>query len=263
MRRLGARRRVEPPKEMPDDVADRLYALGPEVLELPPDLAAAMRGTQGLIVDQLCRRAAAVAHRRRRRPRWRRSMRWARPSHTAPFGGPPKEPGLNLPRTGFFGWLAEEQKAFYAALTGSLGALRTDWTAFWLLGGLSFLYGILHAAGPGHGKVVISSYMLANETQVRRGITLSVISALLQSLVAVVFVLIAASVLGMTSMAMGDAANWIGIVSYAHGGAAGGVADRAQAVWLGAQASSPCRGHGGQGAGASAWARASRARSSS
>src|SRR6218665_1974435 len=96
----------------------------------------------------------------------------------------------------------------------SLNALRTDWTAFWVLGGLSFLYGILPAAGPGHGKVVISSYVLANETQLRRGVLLSVLSAMLQSTVAVVFVLIAASVLGMTSIAMGDAANWIGILSY-------------------------------------------------
>ena len=37
---------------------------------------------------------------------------------------------------------------------------------------------------------------------------------MLQSLVAIAFVLIAASVLGMTAMAMSNAANWIGIVSY-------------------------------------------------
>jgi nickel/cobalt exporter len=134
---------------------------------------------------------------------------------TMPFGGPPPEPGLNLPRTGFFGWLQTQQRDFYAATTSSLDALRTDWTAFWVLGGLSFLYGIFHAAGPGHGKVVISSYVLANETQLRRGVLLSVLSAMLQSVVAVVFVLIAAGLLGMTSIAMGDAANWIGIASYA------------------------------------------------
>src|SRR6218665_1712776 len=97
----------------------------------------------------------------------------------------------------------------------SLNALRTDWTAFWVLGGLSFLYGVFHAAGPGHGKVVISSYVLANETQLRRGIVLSVLSAMVQSLVAIGFVMIAAGILGMTSIAMGDAANWIGIISYA------------------------------------------------
>jgi nickel/cobalt exporter len=201
---------LEPPTPMAPDVEERLYALGPEVLELPPDLAAAMRGTQGLIrvscgdmpvaaPATALEAAAQVAE--------------ARPA--LPFGGPPPEPGLNLPRTGFFGWLQDQQRSFYAAMTQSLDALRTDWTAFWVLGGLSFLYGVFHAAGPGHGKVVISSYMLANETQLRRGVSLSVISALLQSLVAIVLVLVAAGVLGLTSVAMGDVANWIGIASYA------------------------------------------------
>ena len=201
--------RLEPPTPMDPAVEDRLYALGPEVLELPPDLAAAMRGTQGMIViacggEERVEPATAVD-----------AVNLVGQARSAPFGGPPVEPGLNLPRTGFFGWLQEQQKEFYGAMNAALGALRTDWTAFWLLGGLSFLYGVIHAAGPGHGKVVISAYMLANETQVRRGIVLSAISALLQSLVAIGFVLVAAGVLGMTSMAMGDAANWIGIVSYA------------------------------------------------
>lgn len=206
----ACRAELEPPKPMDPAVEERLYALGPEVLELPPDLAAAMRGTQGLIAvtcDSGVAAAPATALEATA------EVAQARPS--LPFGGPPAEPGLNLPRTGFFGWLQDQQRSFYGAMTTSLDALRTDWTAFWVLGGLSFLYGVFHAAGPGHGKVVISSYMLANETQLRRGVTLSVMSAMLQSVVAIVFVLIAAGLLGMTSMAMGDAANWIGIASYA------------------------------------------------
>jgi ABC-type nickel/cobalt efflux system permease component RcnA/ABC-type uncharacterized transport system substrate-binding protein len=200
---------LEPPKPMDPAVEAQLYALGPEVLELPPELAAAMRGTQGLIVIQ-CGEiepvAAATAIDATAQ------MAAARPA--TPFGGPPPEVGLNLPRSGFFGWLQDQQRTFYGAMTASLDRLRSDWTAFWVLGGLSFLYGVFHAAGPGHGKVVISSYMLANETQLRRGIWLSGLSAMLQSVVAVVFVLIAAGLLGMTSVAMGDAANWIGIGSY-------------------------------------------------
>lgn len=205
--------RLDPPQEMSEALQSQLYALGSEVTELPPDLAAAMRGTQGMIVvscDGSLPPAAEV------------------PASTAldavnqvaavrpalPFGGPPPEPGLNLPQTGFFGWLQAQQRDFYIAMNTALGALRQDWTAFWLLGGLSFLYGVFHAAGPGHGKVVISSYMLANETQLRRGVTLSALSALLQSLVAIGFVLIAAGFLGMTSLAMGEVANWIGIASY-------------------------------------------------
>ena len=59
----------------------------------------------------------------------------------------------------------------------------------------SFLYGIFHAAGPGHGKAVISSYLVANEETWRRGVVLSFASALLQAFVAVAIVGIAAVLL--------------------------------------------------------------------
>lgn len=200
--------RVEPPVPMTREVEERLYALGPEVLELPPDLAAAMRGTQGLVVVSCG--AASVAT-----TAAEAAADVARARPAAPFGGPPPEVGIKLPRSGFFGWLQNQQRDFYAALTASLDALRTDWTAFWVLGGLSFVYGIFHAAGPGHGKVVISSYVLANESQLRRGIALSGLSALMQSLVAIGFVLVLAGVLNLTSTALGEAAHWVGVVSYA------------------------------------------------
>lgn len=199
--------RLEPPREIAPDVLERLYALGPEVLELPADLAAAMRGSQGVIALQ-CGAAPAAAT----AIEATRQVAEARP--TAPFGGPPPEVGLNLPRTGFFGWLQQTQRDFYAAMTGALDALRTDWTAFWVLGGLSFLYGVFHAAGPGHGKVVISSYVLANERQLRQGIALSALSALMQALVAIGFVLVLAGLLKLTSTALGEAAHWVGVISY-------------------------------------------------
>lgn len=197
-----------PPRPMDRATEERLYALGPEVMELPPDLAAAMRGTQGMIVISCGTAPAATTA-------LQATEHVAQAKPALPFGGPPPEPGLNLPRTGFFGWLQEQQRTFYAAMTGALDRMRSDWTAFWLLGGLSFLYGIFHAAGPGHGKVVISSYVLANERQLRQGIALSALSALLQSLVAIGFVLVLAGILRMTSTAMGDAAHWVGVSSYA------------------------------------------------
>ena len=52
----------------------------------------------------------------------------------------------------------------------------------------SFLYGVFHAAGPGHGKVVISTYLLSQKTQLRRGIILSVSSALVQGISAIILV---------------------------------------------------------------------------
>ena len=91
-----------------------------------------------------------------------------------------------LPSTGLFAhwmnWINVQQQQFYRALTGALKAMRNDGSKLWLLVGLSFAYGIFHAAGPGHGKAVISSYMLANEVALRRGIMLSFVSAFLQAL---------------------------------------------------------------------------------
>ena len=75
-----------------------------------------------------------------------------------PFGGlrPP-------PADGIVGWILAKQALFYRALSGLIRAAKTDGSAYWGLMGISFAYGIFHAAGRGHGKAVISSYLLANE----------------------------------------------------------------------------------------------------
>ena len=85
----------------------------------------------------------------------------------------------------------------------------------WLLVGLSFAYGIFHAAGPGHGKAVISSYMLANEVALRRGILLSFVSAFLQALTAIVLMALVFLVLRGTAISMTDATWFLEIASYA------------------------------------------------
>jgi ABC-type nickel/cobalt efflux system permease component RcnA len=81
--------------------------------------------------------------------------------------------------------------------------------------GVAFVYGIFHAAGPGHGKAVISSYLVANEETWRRGIVLSFASALLQASVAVAVVGIAAVLLNATAGQMCNAERVIELASYA------------------------------------------------
>jgi nickel/cobalt exporter len=115
---------------------------------------------------------------------------------------------------GIIGWIVAEQAVFYRALSGLIRAAKTDGSALWGLMGISFIYGVFHAAGPGHGKAVISSYLLANEETWRRGIALSFASALLQALTAVVIVAVAALLLGATAKMMGDTVRVIEIVSY-------------------------------------------------
>jgi nickel/cobalt exporter len=118
------------------------------------------------------------------------------------------------PAEGIAGWILAKQALFYRALSGLIRAAKTDGSAYWGLMGISFIYGIFHAAGPGHGKAVIASYLLANEETWRRGIALSFASALLQALTAVVIVAIAAVLIGATAKMMGDTVRVIEMVSY-------------------------------------------------
>ncbi|HEY6630150.1 MAG TPA: nickel/cobalt transporter [Rhizobiaceae bacterium] len=123
-----------------------------------------------------------------------------------------------VPSTGLFGgwmaWINLQQQHFYRALTGALKTMRGDGSGLWVLIGLSFAYGIFHAAGPGHGKAVISSYMLANEVALRRGIMLSFVSAFLQAITAILVMALVFLVLRGTSVSMTDATWFLEIASY-------------------------------------------------
>ena len=115
----------------------------------------------------------------------------------------------------FTGWILEKQAEFYRMLSGTIRAAKTDGSAAYTLMGISFLYGIFHAAGPGHGKAVISSYLVANNETWRRGIALSFASAILQAFTAIAIVGIAAVLLNATAHAMGNTVRIIEMVSYA------------------------------------------------
>lgn len=106
---------------------------------------------------------------------------------------------------GFLGFINAEQQSFYRLLTDSLKAMRTDPWALSSLVGLSFAYGVFHAAGPGHGKAVISSYMIANETELKRGVMISFASSFLQGGTALLVVGAAYLVLRGTSISMTNA----------------------------------------------------------
>src|SRR5712671_749418 len=130
-----------------------------------------------------------------------------------PFGGPPAAPDAQI--GGIVGWLLTKQSEFYREMSSTIRAARADGSAVWTLLAISFAYGIFHAAGPGHGKAVISSYLVANKETARRGIALSFASALMQALVAVAIVGICAWLLNATAKTMCGAERAIEILSYA------------------------------------------------
>ena len=134
------------------------------------------------------------------------------PALAQPFGLHPNaapEPG------GLAGWILSAQAKFYRMLSSLIRESKADGSAAYTLLGISFIYGVFHAAGPGHGKAVISSYLVANDETWRRGVILSFASAVLQSLTAIAIVAIAAVLLGATAKMMGDTVRVIEMVSYA------------------------------------------------
>ena len=137
--------------------------------------------------------------------------------HTAlaqnPFGAPKAAPDSQV--GGIIGWLLTKQSEFYREMSATIRAAKTDGSAVWTLLFISFAYGIFHAAGPGHGKAVISSYLIANEETAKRGIALSFVSALMQALVAVLIVGIGAWLLNVTAKTMCGTERIIEIASYA------------------------------------------------
>jgi len=131
----------------------------------------------------------------------------------SPFAGPrpPSQPEIG----GIVGWLLARQSEFYREISATIRSARSDGSAVWTLMAISFAYGIFHAAGPGHGKAVISSYLVANQETARRGIVLSFASALMQALVAILIVAIGAWLLNATAKTMCGAERAIEIASYA------------------------------------------------
>ncbi len=115
----------------------------------------------------------------------------------------------------FFAQMALWQSHFYRQLTGAVRAWQQDGWAAWLLLGLSFAYGVFHALGPGHGKAVLTAYVLANRETVKNGAILALLSAFLQALVAITLVGIAAGVLNVSGLALTRATWWLEIASYA------------------------------------------------
>jgi ABC-type nickel/cobalt efflux system permease component RcnA len=115
-----------------------------------------------------------------------------------------------------FAWVFDKQQSLQRTLAMSVKSLKTD-----PLGGaitlalLSFVYGVLHAVGPGHGKTIISSYVVANEETARRGVIISFIAAAMQALTAVALVGLLLFGLNASGLQINAWSNQLETVSYA------------------------------------------------
>ncbi len=88
------------------------------------------------------------------------------------------------------GFIYGEQQAFHRSLIGAVRAHAAG--ATWATGTAivvgSFFYGVFHAAGPGHGKVVLSAYLVSRPEKLQRSVWLAVASSLVQGAVAIALI---------------------------------------------------------------------------
>ena len=107
--------------------------------------------------------------------------------------------------------------------------------AVWSLISLSFLYGVFHAAGPGHGKLIIATYLATHESRLKQGIWLAIGSALAQGVVAVLLVETTVALLGASFSAANKTALQLESISYALVTLLGGflMVSAARRLWLG------------------------------
>jgi ABC-type nickel/cobalt efflux system permease component RcnA len=113
--------------------------------------------------------------------------------------------------------LREAQRVAQDHLASAIRALRGGepgaLVAFW---GLCLAYGVLHAAGPGHGKMVIGGYALARRVPVARLAGIALAASLAQAAVAVGLVYALVAGLGLARGAVqGAAEDWLAPTGHA------------------------------------------------
>jgi nickel/cobalt transporter (NicO) family protein len=149
------------------------------------------------------------------------------PLSEKPIGQPDAPPvpapargGVALPGTGLFNGLlqklAHQQMLLNERISHQFKAVRDTGSgaAFFTILALAFFYGVLHAAGPGHGKSIVAAYFVANEARWTSSVIMGGIISLLQGLTAVLVVFLLSLVLNVSQMAVENNGAMVEFISY-------------------------------------------------
>lgn len=79
---------------------------------------------------------------------------------------------------------------------------------------IAFGYGVLHAAGPGHGKMVVGAYFAGNRARALRAVAVALGIALVQAVSAILLVGVLTLLLGMTRVSVLAQVRTVEVVGY-------------------------------------------------
>ncbi|MGG4610132.1 nickel/cobalt transporter [Providencia sp. Me31A] len=83
-----------------------------------------------------------------------------------------------------------------------------------LLVAASFAYGFLHALGPGHGKLIITTYIATQATHLKQSVFISLLASLLQGVVAITLVSLVLILFQLSTKHLNQASLYAEQVSY-------------------------------------------------
>ncbi|MFZ4834484.1 nickel/cobalt transporter [Rouxiella sp. Mn2063] len=73
----------------------------------------------------------------------------------------------------------------------------------------SLFYGVIHAVGPGHGKMIITTYLATHPSRLKNSLKLTFASAIVQGFTAIILVTVVLSVLQLTSRQLHQSSFWL------------------------------------------------------
>ncbi|RAU20926.1 ABC transporter [Paramagnetospirillum kuznetsovii] len=134
-----------------------------------------------------------------------------------PGGGAAPGGDLPEPLRSLASWAFALQRQLNGEMRQHLAAMKEtgSWEPATAIVLAAFLYGIFHAIGPGHGKVVIAGWFATRRARIMHGLIASLIAAMVQSASAIAVVLALAGILALTPKDVLASAGWLEVASYA------------------------------------------------
>ena len=83
----------------------------------------------------------------------------------------------------FFRYISKLQNGFNSLIASNFREIKDELsiTALLIIFGISFIYGVIHALGPGHGKALVTSYFISNKKSYKEAFKLGYLISIIHA----------------------------------------------------------------------------------